>query len=152
MLHASRCGANQATSAAVLGERRIVPLARVYERLGRGAPRPTADDGGREQTAAASSTRIAVTVALPVLGAFGNALARPDRVVPWHPLSVEPRQDELQRLVALDRKFAKEGLTFDDVLLVPAESRVLPNDVSTRTRLTRTIELAIPVVSAAMDT
>jgi IMP dehydrogenase len=67
-------------------------------------------------------------------------------------LSVELRQDELQRLVALDRKFAKEGLTFDDVLLVPAESRVLPNDVSTRTRLTRTIELSIPVVSAAMDT
>jgi IMP dehydrogenase len=71
---------------------------------------------------------------------------------PGHPLSTELRQDELQRLVALDRKFAKEGLTFDDVLLVPAESRVLPNDVSTRTRLTRTIELAIPVVSAAMDT
>jgi IMP dehydrogenase len=67
-------------------------------------------------------------------------------------LSVELRQDELQRLVALDRKFAKEGLTFDDVLLVPAETRVLPNDVSTRTRLTRTIELSIPVVSAAMDT
>jgi IMP dehydrogenase len=67
-------------------------------------------------------------------------------------LSVELRHDELQRLVALDRKFAKEGLTFDDVLLVPAESRVLPNDVSTRTRLTRTIELSIPVVSAAMDT
>jgi IMP dehydrogenase len=67
-------------------------------------------------------------------------------------LSIELRQDELQRLVALDRKFAKEGLTFDDVLLVPAESRVLPNDVSTRTRLTRTIELSIPVVSAAMDT
>src|SRR5881392_3879923 len=65
---------------------------------------------------------------------------------------MELRQDELQRLVALDRKFAKEGLTFDDVLLVPAESRVLPNDVSTRTRLTRRIELAIPIVSAAMDT
>ena len=73
-------------------------------------------------------------------------------MVPWDPLSVELRQDELQRLVALDRKFAKEGLTFDDVLLVPAESRVLPNDVSTRTRLTRTIELAIPIISAAMDT
>jgi IMP dehydrogenase len=73
-------------------------------------------------------------------------------VVTWDPLSVELRQDELQRLVALDRKFAKEGLTFDDVLLVPAESRVLPNDVSTRTKLTRTIELAIPVISAAMDT
>jgi IMP dehydrogenase len=67
-------------------------------------------------------------------------------------LSVELRQDELQRLVALDRKFAKVGLTFDDVLLVPAESSVLPNDVSTRTRLTPTIELSIPVVSAAMDT
>ena len=73
-------------------------------------------------------------------------------MVTWDPLSVELRQDELQRLVALDRKFAKEGLTFDDVLLVPAESRVLPNDVSTRTRLTRTIELAIPIISAAMDT
>jgi IMP dehydrogenase len=67
-------------------------------------------------------------------------------------LNVELRQDDLQRLIALDRKFAKEGLTFDDVLLVPAESRVLPNDVSTRTRLTRSIALSIPVVSAAMDT
>jgi IMP dehydrogenase len=67
-------------------------------------------------------------------------------------LDVELRQEDLHRLLALDRKFGKEGLTFDDVLLVPAESRVLPNDVSTRTRLTRTIELAIPVVSAAMDT
>lgn len=55
-------------------------------------------------------------------------------------------------MLDLDRKFAKEGLTFDDVLLVPAESSVLPNDVSTRTRLTRSIELSIPVVSAAMDT
>jgi IMP dehydrogenase len=67
-------------------------------------------------------------------------------------LNVELRQDDLQRLVALDRKFAKEGLTFDDVLLVPAESSVLPNDVSTQTRLTRTIALSIPIVSAAMDT
>ncbi|MFL5927099.1 MAG: IMP dehydrogenase [Gaiellaceae bacterium] len=53
---------------------------------------------------------------------------------------------------ALPAKFAKEGLTFDDVLLVPAESSVLPNDVSTATRLTRTIVLEVPVVSAAMDT
>src|SRR5579864_7523210 len=52
----------------------------------------------------------------------------------------------------LPEKFAKEGLTFDDVLLVPAESAVLPKDVSTATRLTRTIVLNIPVVSAAMDT
>src|SRR5919109_310167 len=62
------------------------------------------------------------------------------------------RQQDIDRLLALDRKFAKEGLTFDDVLLQPAESHVLPNDVSTRTRLTRSIELAIPIVSAAMDT
>src|SRR5437870_9122493 len=61
-------------------------------------------------------------------------------------------QAQLERLVELDRKFSREGLTFDDVLLVPAESRVLPNDVSTATRLTRSIELRIPVVSAAMDT
>jgi IMP dehydrogenase len=59
---------------------------------------------------------------------------------------------DLERLLALEEKFAKEGLTFDDVLLVPAESAVLPNDVSTATRLTRAISLAIPVVSAAMDT
>jgi IMP dehydrogenase len=49
-------------------------------------------------------------------------------------------------------KFAKQGLTFDDVLLVPAESSVLPAEVSTRTRLTPRIELSIPIVSAAMDT
>jgi len=59
---------------------------------------------------------------------------------------------DLERLLALEAKFAKEGLTFDDVLLVPAESAVLPNDVSTASRFTRGIELAIPVVSAAMDT
>jgi IMP dehydrogenase len=53
---------------------------------------------------------------------------------------------------SLPAKFAKEGLTFDDVLLVPAESSVLPNDVSTAARLTRTIVLEVPVVSAAMDT
>ena len=52
----------------------------------------------------------------------------------------------------LPAKFAREGLTFDDVLLVPAESSVLPNDVTTAARLTRTIALETPVVSAAMDT
>ena len=59
---------------------------------------------------------------------------------------------ELERLVELDRRFAREGLTFDDVLLVPQRSEVLPNDVSTATRLTRSLELQIPLVSAAMDT
>jgi IMP dehydrogenase len=54
--------------------------------------------------------------------------------------------------IELERRFAQEGLTFDDVLLVPAASDVLPKDVSTATRLTREIELQIPIVSAAMDT
>src|SRR5215468_2685198 len=53
---------------------------------------------------------------------------------------------------AYDRKFAKEGLTFDDVLIIPAASSVLPRDVSTQTRFTRAITLNIPIVSAAMDT
>lgn len=52
----------------------------------------------------------------------------------------------------IDEKFAREGLTFDDVLIVPAASSVLPRDVSTQTRLTRTITLNIPIISAAMDT
>ncbi|HXG75327.1 MAG TPA: IMP dehydrogenase [Gaiellaceae bacterium] len=67
-------------------------------------------------------------------------------------MDTELRTEEIQRLVAFERKFGQEGLTFDDVLLVPAESRVLPNDVSTVTRLTPGIELRIPLVSAAMDT
>ncbi len=49
-------------------------------------------------------------------------------------------------------KFAREGLTFDDVLIVPAASSVLPHDVSTRARLTRAITINIPIISAAMDT
>ncbi|MCS7007956.1 MAG: IMP dehydrogenase, partial [Gaiellaceae bacterium] len=67
-------------------------------------------------------------------------------------METELRQEEIERLVALERKFGKEGLTFDDVLLVPAESHVLPNDVSTVTRLTPRITLKVPIVSAAMDT
>lgn len=46
----------------------------------------------------------------------------------------------------------RDALTFDDILLVPAESAVLPHEAHTRTRLTRAIELGIPLVSAAMDT
>jgi IMP dehydrogenase len=49
-------------------------------------------------------------------------------------------------------KFSNEGITFDDVLLVPAYSEILPRDVSIRSRLTRNIELNVPLVSAAMDT
>src|SRR5215813_9120470 len=46
----------------------------------------------------------------------------------------------------------QEGLTFDDVLLVPGKSSVLPNEVTTRTNFTRKLQLAIPLASAAMDT
>ena len=49
-------------------------------------------------------------------------------------------------------KFVAEGLTFDDVLIIPAASSVLPRDVSTQTCLTRSIALNVPIVSAAMDT
>ncbi len=49
-------------------------------------------------------------------------------------------------------KFVKEGLTFDDVLLIPAESDVLPRDVDVSTKLTAAIKLNIPLMTAAMDT
>ena len=52
----------------------------------------------------------------------------------------------------LDERVYQEGLTFDDVLLVPAYSEVLPREVSTKSRFSRNITLNIPIVSAAMDT
>src|SRR5690606_9875487 len=50
------------------------------------------------------------------------------------------------------QKFVAEGLTYDDVLLIPAYSEILPRDVDTSTRLTKKIKINIPLVSAAMDT
>src|ERR687896_1191893 len=67
-------------------------------------------------------------------------------------METEFRAADVDRLVAFERKLGREGLTFDDVLLLPDESSVLPNDVSTVTRLTPSIELNVPIVSAAMDT
>lgn len=52
----------------------------------------------------------------------------------------------------MEQKIVMEGLTFDDVLLIPQESNVTPNMVSLQTQLTRKIKLNIPLVSAAMDT
>ncbi|MCK5722167.1 MAG: IMP dehydrogenase, partial [Gammaproteobacteria bacterium] len=49
-------------------------------------------------------------------------------------------------------RIAQEALTFDDVLLLPAHSVVLPKEVQLKTRLTKDIELNIPLISAAMDT
>ncbi|MDE5846394.1 MAG: IMP dehydrogenase, partial [Muribaculaceae bacterium] len=52
----------------------------------------------------------------------------------------------------LDEKIALEGMTFDDVLLIPAYSEVIPSEVKLATRFSRNIPLNIPFVSAAMDT
>lgn len=49
-------------------------------------------------------------------------------------------------------KFAKKGLTFDDVLLIPAESHILPNEVNLTTELTPNLKLHIPLISSGMDT
>lgn len=51
-----------------------------------------------------------------------------------------------------ETKFAKEGITFDDVLLIPAESHVLPNEVDFSTQLAPNLKLNIPLISAGMDT
>lgn len=51
-----------------------------------------------------------------------------------------------------NQRFLKEGLTFDDVLLIPAKSEILPRDVDTTTYLTKKIKLNIPLMSAGMDT
>ena len=52
----------------------------------------------------------------------------------------------------INPKFIGEGLTYDDVLLVPAYSEVLPRDTNLRSRFSRNIVLNVPVVAAAMDT
>ncbi len=52
----------------------------------------------------------------------------------------------------IDERFQKEGLTFDDVLLVPARSDILPQEIDVRTNFTKNIRLNIPLCSAAMDT
>ncbi|WP_041644556.1 IMP dehydrogenase [Mahella australiensis] len=52
----------------------------------------------------------------------------------------------------MDDKFVKEGLTFDDVLLLPAKSDIIPKEVDISTYITATIKLNVPVLSAAMDT
>ena len=55
-------------------------------------------------------------------------------------------------MLNFEEKFRKEGLTFDDVLLIPAESNILPKDVSLQTKLTSKLTLNTPLMTAAMDT
>ena len=54
--------------------------------------------------------------------------------------------------MTFDEKFGKEGLTFDDVLLIPAESDILPKDIDISTKLSNTVVLKTPILTAAMDT
>ncbi|MEM9837112.1 MAG: IMP dehydrogenase, partial [Bacteroidota bacterium] len=58
----------------------------------------------------------------------------------------------MEQVKAHPDKFAQQGLTFDDVLLLPAFSEVLPREVSLSSQLTRGLRLNAPIVSAAMDT
>ena len=51
-----------------------------------------------------------------------------------------------------EQKFLKQGITFDDVLLIPAESNVVPGEVELGTNLTKKIKLKVPLMSSAMDT
>lgn len=66
--------------------------------------------------------------------------------------SVGPEAISAEARNAIDAKFGYLGLTYDDVLLLPNESDVIPSEVDTTSRLTRNIELQIPLVSSAMDT
>src|SRR5207247_3860807 len=70
-------------------------------------------------------------------------------------LSVRQRK-EIQNMpwgeYLIDKKISGDAYTFDDVLIVPLKSDVLPTEVRTNTRLTNRIELNVPIVSAAMDT
>src|SRR6201996_4734669 len=79
----------------------------------------------------------------------------PTRSLGWKtsPEFVAAAEDPLKTgAMTVDEKFAPPGLTFDDVLLLPAASDVLPNEADTSTRITNKISLKMPLVSSAMDT
>src|SRR6266513_2067053 len=59
---------------------------------------------------------------------------------------------KLLHMPASNEKILYDGLTYDDVLLIPAYSQVLPREVNTGTQLTRNIRINVPIISAAMDT
>jgi len=81
-----------------------------------------------------------------------DAPQRPDGDAPGVSASTVPAESALAAAPAPGTPFAELGLTYDDVLLQPGETDVIPSEVDTTTRLTREISLRIPLVSAAMDT
>src|SRR6478735_6950148 len=73
----------------------------------------------------------------------------PRRSLRKGPMTDTPLDSPAQEVPA---KFATLGLTYDDVLLLPGETDVVPSEVDTTTRLTQDIDLKLPLVSSAMDT
>src|SRR6201996_1690349 len=74
---------------------------------------------------------------------FSIGLPEELKRVHWRALSQDPRRS---------MRILEEALTFDDVLLVPAYSEILPREVDLSTRVTRRIRVNVPLISAAMDT
>ena len=74
----------------------------------------------------------------------------PTSIIPIHNTATVKEKNEVNANVS--EKFVKEGITFDDVLLIPARSEIVPKMVTLGTRLTKKITLNIPMMSAAMDT
>ena len=136
----------------------VVPVLHVVDPKGddKGHSRGRASGDCRLGDGSSETLRQAADDAVPkvndLLNGIQNVAMRAD------PNSLYNRNAKVQVAVVTgapgsrEDKFGKEGLTFDDVLLLPAESAVLPTEVTTTTYLTRKIPLNIPVVSAAMDT
>src|SRR6218665_2931946 len=57
----------------------------------------------------------------------------------------------MESIISYSEKFGEKGLTFDDVLLLPAHSEVLPREVDIKTKLTEKITINVPIISAAID-
>src|SRR5438093_382164 len=68
------------------------------------------------------------------------------------PHTLNGKSTDRQRSESYDKVLPAEGITYDDVLLLPAHSIVMPREVDTSTWLTRNIKLSIPLISSAMDT
>lgn len=70
----------------------------------------------------------------------------------WQGYFLDTKEKRIILMSNWDTKFLKKGYTFDDVLLIPAESQVLPNEVNMQTKLAKNLTLNIPIMTAAMDT
>src|SRR5690606_7007 len=115
---------------------------------GRGEGRVTHRGSGQARARPAAAAKVAMLMQIGRTKASGW---RHFQLSAWSGAGIMPRSFFPPGSPAMLR-ISQEALTFDDVLLIPGYSEVLPKDVSLKTRLTRGIELNIPLVSAAMDT